>query len=478
MQFNSYSYLLLLVPAVILFWSFPHSWRRWYVLAVSILFYATWNPLFVFLPIGICVTTFLCARSMQGDPPRARRWMWTGIVIVLAALSFFKYRGFITHNVSEWLAALGVFRGVSVGAIVLPLGISFYSFEAISYLVDVRQKRLQKLDFIDLCLFICFWPHLIAGPIVRARELIPQLKFSVEFETSVVVRGLDRIVWGLVQKNLFANSLAGWIDTGFLPDVARLNTTVDNWFLAVAFGLQIYFDFAAYSNMAIGSAQLLGIRLPENFSFPYHAMTPPEFWAKWHMTLSRWVRDYLFFPINARYAGSPWALYLSLIGVMALVGLWHGAGWGFVLWGIMHGSYLVLYRIWEALRSTRLGPLTTSRYTSWAWRALTLVMVATAWIPFRAGNLHQSAVMMKSMFVGLSFGNSLSVNFYLVTLMIGAFVAVEPYLARGRQWLDEALAKRFANVNVLLFRPAIYACGLLLFLVFDDRNTQFIYFQF
>src|SRR5579862_3865123 len=114
MQFNSYSYLLLLVPAVILFWSFPHSWRRWYVLAVSIPFYATWNPLFVFLPIGICVTTFLCARSMQGDPPRARRWMWTGIVIVLAALSFFKYRGFITHNVSEWLAALGVFRGVSV----------------------------------------------------------------------------------------------------------------------------------------------------------------------------------------------------------------------------------------------------------------------------------------------------------------------------------------------------------------------------
>jgi alginate O-acetyltransferase complex protein AlgI len=478
MQFNSYSYLLLLVPIVALFWSIPSSWRSWYALVVSFLFYATWNPLFVLLPLGICATTYFCARRMQDDPSSARGWMWTGIAIVLAALSFFKYRGFVVHNLSAWLAALGVFRGVNVGAIVLPLGISFYSFEAISYLVDVRQKRIQKLDFIDLCLFICFWPHLIAGPIVRVRELIPQLKFSLEFDTTLVVRGLDRIVWGLVQKNVFANSLAGWIETGFLPNVARLNTTIDNWFLAVAFGLQIYFDFAAYSNMAIGSAQLLGIRLPENFAFPYHAKTPPEFWSKWHMTLSRWVRDYLFFPINARYAGSPWALYLSLIGVMALVGLWHGAGWEFVLWGVMHGVYLVLYRIWESLRSTRIGPLVQLRLAAWGWRALTLVMVAAAWIPFRAGDLHQAVLMLKTMFVRFSFGNSLSVNFYLVTLIIVAFVAVEPHVARGGQWLDERIANRFASVNFLLLRPAVYACGLLLFLVFDDRNTQFIYFQF
>jgi alginate O-acetyltransferase complex protein AlgI len=478
MQFNSYSYLLLLLPVVALFWNIPSSWRRWYVLVVSILFYATWNPLFVFLPLAICVSTYWCARRMQAEPSRARSWMWAGIVVVLAALSFFKYRGFVTHNLSVWLAALGVFHGVRVAAIVLPLGISFYSFEAISYLVDVRQKRLEKLDFIDLCLFVCFWPHLIAGPIVRARELVPQLKFNIEFETGSVVRGLDRIVWGLVQKNVLANSLAGWIDTGFLPNVARLNTTIDNWFLAVAFGLQIYFDFAAYSNMAIGSAQLLGIRLPENFSFPYHAMTPPDFWSKWHMTLSRWVRDYLFFPINTRYAGSALALYLSLIGVMALVGLWHGAGWGFVLWGIMHGAYLVLYRMWESLRSTRFGTLVKSRPLTWVWRSVTLVMVAAAWIPFRAGDLHQAVLMLRSMFLRFTFGNSLSVNFYLITLMIVAFVAIEPYVVRCARRLDERIADHFSKVNFLLLRPAAYAVGLLLFLVFDDRNTQFIYFQF
>jgi D-alanyl-lipoteichoic acid acyltransferase DltB (MBOAT superfamily) len=406
--------------------------------------------------------------------------MWSGIALVLTALCFFKYRGFVIYNLSSWLAALGVFHGVRVAAIVLPLGISFYSFEAISYLVDVRQKRLSNLDFFDLCIFICFWPHLIAGPIVRARELIPQLKFNTEFEAAFVVRGLDRIVWGLVQKNVIANSIAGWIDTGFMPNVAVFNTSIDNWFLAVAFGLQVYFDFAAYSNLAIGSAQLLGIRLPENFRFPYHAASPPAFWATWHMTLSRWVRDYLFFPINARYLVSPLTLYLSLLGVMALVGLWHGAGWGFMLWGAMHGAYLVLYRIWESLKPARLAWLVQSRPTAWFWRCLTPIMVTAAWIPFRASSLHQAAVILRRMFLRLSFGTSLPVNFYLVTMLILGFVAMEPYLARCSDWFDARIGQQLAgvNLNFLLIRPMLYACGLLLFLLFDDRDTQFIYFQF
>ena len=480
MQFNSYSYLLILVPAVAVFWTLPTSWRRWYVLSVSLLFYATWNPLFVLLPIAICCSTYLCARLMQADTARSPAWMWAGIAMVLAALSFFKYRGFVLYNLSSWLAALGVFHNVRAATIVLPLGISFYSFEAISYLVDVRQKRLSNLDFIDLCIFICFWPHLIAGPIVRARELIPQLKFNPQFDPAFVIRGLDRIVWGLVQKNLIANGIAGWIDGGFMPNVASLNTTIDNWFLAVGFGFQIYFDFAAYSNLAIGSAQLLGIRLPENFRFPYHAATPPAFWATWHMTLSRWVRDYLFFPINARYMGSPLTLYLSLLGVMTLVGLWHGAGWGFMLWGAMHGVYLVLYRLWESLKATRLASFAESRPAAWLWRCLTLIMVAAAWIPFRTSSLHQAAVILRSMFLRFSFGASLPVNFYLVTLMIMAFVAVEPYLARCSNWFDERVAEHWVGdgFNFLLLRPVMYACGLLLFLLFDDRDTQFIYFQF
>jgi D-alanyl-lipoteichoic acid acyltransferase DltB (MBOAT superfamily) len=142
-----------------------------------------------------------------------------------------------------------------------------------------------------------------------------------------------------VQKNLIANTIGSWVDDGFLPKAAALNTTIDNWALAVAFGIQIYFDFAAYSNMAIGAARLIGITLPENFRFPYHAANPVDFWSRWHMTLSRWIRDYVFFPLNAGFQDKKLRLYGSLVAVMGVVGLWHGAGWGFVLWGVMHGVY-------------------------------------------------------------------------------------------------------------------------------------------
>lgn len=480
MQFNSYSYLLLLAPVVALFWLLPSSWRRGYLLSASLLFYASWNPIFVFLPIGVCGSTYLCARLTQADTARARFWMWTGVALTVAALCFFRYRAFVVSNLSIWLRMLAVFRPVQVATVVLPLGVSFYSFESISYLVDACQKRVSKLNFHDLCLFICFWPHLVAGPIVRARELIPQFKFDLRLEPNFIVHGLDRIIWGLVQKNLIANSISGWIDAGFMPNMAPLNTTVDNWTLAVAFGLQIYFDFAAYSNIAIGTAQLLGVRFPENFRFPYHASTPPDFWHRWHMTLSRWVRDYLFFPINTRFVGSSVALYLSLLGVMALVGLWHGAGWGFMLWGMMHGTYLVVYRLWELLKTTRFASLAEARPAAWIWRFLTLTGIAAAWIPFRAPSLHQAGIMLNRMLLHISPGVSLPVNFYLVTMTIIAFVVIEPYLVHCSQWLGERLTGRWANanVNLLLLRPIAYACGLLLFMVFDDRDMQFIYFQF
>lgn len=480
MQFNSYSFLLLLVPGVAMFWILPVSWRRWYVLLVSLLFYSSWNPLFVFVPFGICCATYLCARLIQADSPRESSHMFTGIALVLLTLCFFKYRSFLFMNLSAGAQIFGVSWSVRKASVVLPLGLSFYSFEAISYLVDVRQKRLSRLNFVELCLFIGFWPHLIAGPIVRARELIPQFKFDRSFDPIFILRGIDRIVWGLVQKNVIANSVAAWVDVGFLPKIAQLNTTIDNWTLAVAFGLQIYFDFAAYSNIAIGAAQLLGIRLPENFLFPYHAATPPEFWQKWHMTLSRWVRDYLFFPINVRFSGSSPLLYPSLLFVMAIVGLWHGAGWGFILWGVIHGLSLVAYRAWESLESTRLRSILRSRYSRLMWRGITLTIVIAAWVPFRAGSIHQALTMLNSMFLHLTFGLSLSVNFCLITAMIVVFVALEPLLTKCREWSDRAINRHWAGIaaNFLALRPFAYACGLLLFLVFDDRDTQFIYFQF
>ena len=323
-----------------------------------------------------------------------------------------------------------------------------------SYLLDVRQGRVKEVRYLDLLLFVLFWPHLMAGPIVRVRELVPQLSFDKAFDGEFFTQGMSRIMVGLVQKNVFANSLGGWVDEGFVAKIARANSTLDAWALAVAFGLQIYFDFAAYSNIAIGSATLIGVKLPENFNCPYWAANPAEFWARWHMTLSRWVMDYLFFPVNAKYAGRKGVLYASLILIMSAVGLWHGAGWGFVIWGAMHGTYLVLFRAYQGWRGWDVPGSKIGLVEGLMVRALTLTAVVAAWIPFRAATSGQAGILLKTMFTAFDFRISYSVNFYLVTTLAGPLL---PDLG---------------------LRPALWGFALVLFLAFDDQDTIFIYFQF
>jgi alginate O-acetyltransferase complex protein AlgI len=475
LQFNSYSYLTLLFVAVTVFWALPVSVRRPYVLLLSVAFYASWSWIYAPLPFLMCFGVFLCAREIVRQPARAGPALLLGIAYILAFLAFFKYRVFLLDNLNRLFSLVGRSPVRASLALALPLGISFYSFEAISYLLDTRQGRVKSVNFMDLAMFVTFWPHLIAGPIVRVRELVPQLGFNRRFDTAMLVRGTDRLLWGLVQKNLIANNLASFVDEGFMGQATGINTTTDNWFFAVAFGLQIYFDFASYSNMAIGSAQLIGISLPENFNFPYHARNPADFWARWHMTLSRWIRDYLFFPINARFHGAPWPLYFSTVGIMALVGLWHGAGWGFVIWGVMHGLYLVLYRLWERVGERYFPKVTKSRVAAWGWQMFTVLAVMAAWIPFRASTLAQSTMMLRSLVVPRGLRPSYSINFYLVTLMVAAVAFIEPFLVDRMSRLEKRIPM---PAQLFLLRPALYACGLVLFLIFDDRDTQFIYFQF
>ena len=476
MQFNSYSYLLALGIAVPLFWLMPVRFRRVYVLLLSFAFYATWNVAFLILPMILCGIAFWSGGRIRAGGSDANRALWLGIGSIILILGVFKYGRFVTENAVAICRWLGWSIQSHPWVIALPLGISFYSFEAISYLLDTRQGRVKSASFGDLALFIMFWPHLVAGPIVRTRELMPQLNFDKPFEIRFVFQGLDRLLLGLVQKNLVANTIGGWVDDGFVQKTALLNTTIDNWALAIAFGIQIYFDFAAYSNMAIGTAQLIGITLPENFRFPYHASNPPDFWSRWHMTLSRWIRDYVFFPLNAGLENKKLRLYLSLVAVMGVVGLWHGAGWGFILWGAMHGVYLVAYRAIEAWRGEG-TPQSFLLRTS--WRIFTLAVVAAAWVPFRAGSIGQAMSMLGSMFGRLTPGYSYSVNFYLMVLVWCAWIAVEPAVGQAIARLGTADSPGIAGaLNRGLLRPASYAVLLLLFLMFDDRDMQFIYFQF
>lgn len=477
MQFNSFTYCGFLAFAVFIFWQLPIALRRPFVLAVSLFFYATWSPVFVLIPIGVTAVCFLFARLMIDRPDRTARWFWLGVTAVLTTLAFFKYQHFFAANLNGLLRLLGVTPLSWTASIALPLGISFYSFEAISYLIDTRQRRIAKPSFVDLLLFVMFWPHLMAGPIVRVRELTPQLKFSAPLDPDLFFSGIDRMVWGLVQKNVVANVLGVWVDSAFKS--TNRYSTPDAWILSIAFGLQIYFDFAAYSNMAIGAARMIGVRLPENFRFPYHASTPVDFWNRWHMSLSRWIRDYLFFPIGARYSGAPLALYMSLVAVMGLVGLWHGAGWTFVAWGVLHGFYLVLYRMYERFASQH-PDIAARNFTRFGWRAFTLAAVTFAWAPFRAADISQAFNMMSSMVGQWRWTAGLATPFYAVVAAVLAFTAIEPYLARTLGSADAAASAR-GNAFLagrLIIRPVLYACGLLLFMAFDAQDAQFIYFQF
>lgn len=476
MPFNSVLYLLFLLVAVAGFWLLPARLRRVFVLVASVAFYATWGMVFVWVPLLVALIVYLVGRRIQSNATKARSWMWLGVSCVVALLIFFKYRAFLVGIFGSAGNLVGMHTPWLAVAIAFPMGISFYTFEAIAYLVDVRQGRVKMPGFLDLCIFFFFWPNILSGPMVRARELVPQLNFRRSFEPGFIFEGLDRIVWGLVQKNVVANMLGVWVDKGFALSAAP-PSTLDGWFLAVAFGLQIYFDFAAYTNMAIGTARLLGVTLPENFRQPYHAATPPDFWARWHMTLSRWIRDYLFFPVNARFHGAPVPLYISLISMMALVGLWHGAGWNFILWGALHGIYLVAYRVYENWKAAW-SALGDSRFVATAWRLLTLLAVTVAWVAFRTTTLSKTGVIVSSMLFRFSSGMAYSPAFYVLTAMVAVFCALEPLILQELNALEENADLRGLSLFRVVARPLAYLCGLLLFLLFDEHNSQFIYSQF
>jgi alginate O-acetyltransferase complex protein AlgI len=443
--------------------------------------YAAWDIRHIAAPAFFAAIAWICTRGMSGSE-RKSRWLAFGVSSILAVLAFFKFPGVLVRGVNAILSAAGVSTLRIPSGIELPIGISICSFAAIAFLVDMRQGRIKTAPLSQIGAFLTFWPTIMAGPILRYREISSQLGSQQQFQWQTFLRGVDRIVWGLVQKNLIANSLSPGINEGFLPRAAQLNSTIDNWFLAAAFGLHIYFDFAGYSNIAIGAANLLGISIPENFRFPYHAPTPSEFWSRWHMTLSRWIRDYVFFPLSARFRGSSLLFYLSLIGAMAFVGLWHGASWGFILWGIMHGFYLVVHRIYQNIYPPVSGGerRVPGGLEVLAWRAFTLFAVVAAWVPFRAESLGQSANMLQSMLFDFSLRVSYPVNFYLLTVLVAGFCALEPLLCSALLRMEKwALADRRLLVpNLTLVRPFLYACGLFLFMIFDDRETSFIYFQF
>lgn len=403
MLFNSHEFLFTFLPLVLcLHWALRRNAVAHHavMVAASAVFYAAWDPRFLLLLWGSILINYgsgqAIASFVEGRKRRSAHVLLVGAITVnLAAIGVFKYAGFFAANLN-FLAG----TNFDFGTIILPLGISFFTFEQISYLVDVYNGECRSGPFLHYAFFVSFFPRLVAGPILRFKEIAPQLaSAAAPPASSDLAVGLTIFFIGLAKKAIIADGIAGYATSVFTAAASGQHVDFfDAWRGALAYTFQLYFDFSGYSDMAIGIARCLGIRFPMNFFSPYKSASIKEFWTRWHMTLSRFLRDYLYIALGGNRRGTA-RRYLNLMVTMLLGGLWHGANWTFVIWGGLHGLYLLVNHAWLAIaaNSARLTAARSSRPAHVLGVLMTFVAVVFAWVFFRAPNFATAANMVGAM---------------------------------------------------------------------------------
>jgi alginate O-acetyltransferase complex protein AlgI len=400
MLFSSYAFLFQFLPAVALAYAVARRVSpRCGILALafsSLIFYGAWKPVYLLLLLASIGVNFWLGLKME-DPLRRRTFGTLGVAANLALLCYFKYTNFLFDSFTALTGAPLPFVNV-----ILPLGISFFTFQQIAYLVDVMRGAKVERDIVSYTLFVSFFPHLIAGPLVHHAEMIPQFKRARSGRSAVLAaRGLAIFAAGLFKKVVIADNLAQFVTPVFAHlDAGGGVSTEWAWLSTLAYTLQIYFDFSGYSDMAVGLALMFGIRLPVNFRSPYKARSIIEFWRRWHITLSRFLRDYLYIPLGGNRLGEQ-RRYINLLVTMLLGGLWHGAAWNFVIWGGLHGLYLCINHLWRAWRGDAPASM-PAKALCWA---ATFFAVVIAWVFFRAKTAAGAWQMLGSLF-GFAAGSS------------------------------------------------------------------------
>lgn len=404
MLFNSYPFLFLYLPVVLVgyFYSARISQQLaagWLTLA-SFFFYGYWNPAYIGLLLGSIVFNYgfgaWIARSDETPGPAAKRRLAVAVTANLLLLGYYKYANFFLGNVGELTGIR-----LTLEPVLLPLGISFFTFTQIAYLVDTYQGKVKEYNFVHYALFVTYFPHLVAGPILHHKEMMPQFaeRKTYRFTHENFAVGSMIFAIGLFKKTVLADGIAKYVGPVFAAPAAGVQLTfLESWAGALCYGLQLYFDFSGYSDMAIGLSRMFGVKLPLNFHSPYKAVNIIEFWRRWHMTLSRFLRDYVYFPLGGNRKGSG-RRYVNLMVTMLLGGLWHGAGWTFVIWGGLHGVFLVINHAWHALRrffgqdpNAPLSPFMHSFSV-----LLTFLAVTVSWVFFRADSGHNALAIIKAM---------------------------------------------------------------------------------
>lgn len=478
MLFNSFEFLIFLPIVFLLYW-FVFRGRRWQnllIVVASYVFYGWWDWRFLLL---IAITS-LCSfasgwliEHFEGQRRRQQIVSALNIVLNIGILGVFKYYNFFVDSLSRLLGAIGWHLDWVTMDIILPVGISFYTFQALSYSIDVYQKKLPAThDIVEFFAYISFFPQLVAGPIERATNLLPQFQRNRQFDYANAVDGCRQMLWGFFKKLVIADNCATIVNTfwGQYQEWPGIGL----FMLGVLFTFQIYCDFSGYSDIAIGCARLFGFNLMRNFNFPYFSRSIPEFWRRWHISLTTWFRDYIYFPLGGSRCDK-WKIIRNVYIVWAISGLWHGAQWTFVCWGLYHATLLAIYNLF-GINSKFKNVVAYGRYLpnikEVMQMALTFFLAVIGWIIFRAESITQAVGYLGSMVTNPFIGDKV----FGTWVVWGSLLLMVEWFQRDKQH-----ALQFPQIRLFKYsavRYAIYAIMIVLIWRYTGKVQTFIYFQF
>lgn len=478
MFFNSLSFACFLPVVFALYWLVMKNNLRWQnalLLAASYFFYGCWDYRFLFLLIFSTLLDYFTGIRIYkaGSTGSKKLWLWISVTINLGFLAVFKYYNFFAESFAEALSLLGLKIHVSTLRVILPVGISFYTFHGLSYVLDIYHDRIKPhLNAIEYAVFVSFFPLLVAGPIERATHLLPQISRPRSFSYADASDGMRQIIWGLFKKIVVADSCAEYADLIFNNYAGHSGSTL---FLgAVFFAFQIYCDFSGYSDIALGTARLFGISLLRNFAYPYFSRDIAEFWRRWHISLSSWFKDYVYIPLGGS-KGSAWKRIRNTFIIFLLSGFWHGANWTFIAWGLINAIYFLPLLLSNRNR-THIEIVAADRslpsMREFAEMLITFIMAVIAWIFFRAPHIQDAFAYLSGIF-SRSFFSVPVIRPSVVILMIVILVLIEWAGRRGR-YAIEHISLRFGRP----VRWTFYYVMLALIFIFSGAPQQFIYFQF
>ncbi len=471
MLFNSLSFVVFLVIVLALYYSKLFNWtnKKRMLLFASYVFYGLWNPPLVILLWISTVVDWTAGKRLAVEENQRKRkfWLLLSMFVNLGFLAFFKYGDFLLENFVSIVNSFGVDYKVRPMDIILPMGISFYTFQTMSYTIDMYKRKIKPArTFLDFALYVTFFPQLVAGPIVRAKDLITQFYEEKRATSNQFVWGVFLLTIGLFQKVVLADTLLSGVADDVFGSSKSLHG-IDAWTGTLAFSGQIFFDFAGYSTCAIGIALMLGIILPDNFRYPYASLGFSDLWDRWHISLSSWLRDYLYIPLGGNRHGIT-RMYVALMLTMLLGGLWHGAAWTFMVWGGLHGTYLIL----EKLQKQYL-PFKITKWNGLFLAFVTFSCVNITWVFFRAREFNTAWNMIKSMFYMQTNGEKILDSFSIIKVCI---VIGTMFLCH---WImrNTSMRKVSQKTSPWVF-GVVWAILLFLIVIAQGSGEQFIYFQF